>query len=129
MVTALYAALCGFLLVFLSIRVIKARRAGQVPIGGGRPDLDRTRAVQGNFLDYTPLTLLLMALAEYQGVPAILIHAAGATLIVSRTVHAYGVSQESENYRFRVGGMIATFSNLIFCSLLNLYGFLSGQVL
>ena len=121
MATALYAALCGPILMYLSIRVIQARRSARVPIGGGTPDIDRARAVQSNFLDYVPLTLILMALAELQELPVVLVHAAGVLLVVSRAVHAYGVSQRDENYRLRILGMQATFFTLIYCSVLNLY--------
>jgi len=124
MATALYAALCGPILIFLSIRVIKARRGDRVAIGGGTPALDRARSVQGNFIEYVPLTLILMGLAELQGVSVWFIHAAGAMLIACRLLHAFGVSQAEENFRFRIAAMQGTFLTLVFCSGLSLYGFL-----
>ncbi len=123
MATALYAALCGPILMFLSIRVIQARRAGRVSIGGGTPALDRARSVQGNFIEYAPLTLILMGVAELQGLSVWFIHAAGIVLIGSRLLHAFGVSQTQENFRLRVLAMQGTFFNLIYCSGLSLYGF------
>lgn len=127
MATALYASLCGPILIYLSIQVIKARRAEKVAVGGGTPAVDRVRSVQSNFVEYAPLTIVLMGLAELQDVPSVLIHCAGIALVLSRLAHAYGVSQANENFRFRVTAMMVTFTNLAYCSALALFGFVSAQ--
>ena len=64
-ITALYAALLAGIFVILSVRVIAARRGSGAPLGdGGNPELLRRIRVQGNFSEYVPLALILLALAE-----------------------------------------------------------------
>ncbi len=67
-VAPLYAALLGFLLVYLSIRVIRLRRRFKVAIGaGGEAAIERAARVQANFSEYVPMALILLLLAEIQG--------------------------------------------------------------
>ena len=69
-VTPIYAGLLALLFILLSMRVIGTRRAARVALGdGGIPALLRRQRVHGNFAEYAPLALLLMALAELQGLP------------------------------------------------------------
>ncbi|WP_218940355.1 MAPEG family protein [Denitrobaculum tricleocarpae] len=120
-VTPFYAALAALLLVVLSIRVIRQRRLQKVAIGDGEnPALRRAMRVQANFIEYAPLTFLLIAFAELQGVPAVIIHLLAAFFVAARALHAFGVAQETENFRFRVIGMAVTFFVLIAAALINL---------
>ena len=121
LVTAFYASLAAFLLIFLSVRVIRARRSERVAIGDGENrKLRRAMRVQANFTEYTPLALLLIGFAELQGAPAWNIHLLGVILIAARAVHAFGVGREPENLNFRIAGMAATFFVLISGAVVNL---------
>ena len=105
-----YAAILGLLFIFLSIRVIKTRRKERVAIGdGGNPRMQRAIAVHNNFAQYVPLALLLLAFLEMQQGPTVPIQILCAALLISRLLHAYGVSQMQENFRFRVVGVLTTF--------------------
>ncbi|MFM2130289.1 MAG: hypothetical protein RL477_1835 [Pseudomonadota bacterium] len=120
-VTSLYASLLALLFVPLCIRVIRRRRQLRVGVGdGGDPVLLRMQRVQGNFAEYVPFALLLIALAEAQGLPFEIVHAFGLTLLIARVLHAWGVSREPENLRWRVIGMALTFSVLVFGAAANL---------
>ncbi len=112
-ITAFYAALLAPLFILLSIRVIRARRACQVPLGdGGDGVVLRCMRVQANFAEYVPLTLLMMALAESLKTAPWLLHVMGIALVLSRMIHAFGVSQPKENLTLRVAGTGATLSVL-----------------
>ena len=112
-ITAFYAALLGLFFVFLSFRVIGWRRLKSVELGHGEDSqLLRRMRVHANFAEYVPFTLLLMAMAESMTAPRPLIHVAGLILIAARLIHAYGLSQSPHILRFRVGGMILTFTAL-----------------
>jgi uncharacterized membrane protein YecN with MAPEG domain len=113
-ITALYAALLAPLYVLLAVRVIALRRSAQVAVGdGGQALLVRRMRVQANFAEYVPFALLLMLLAESQETPPPALHALGAVLVAARLSHAWGMSQPREDFRFRVAGMIGTFSVLL----------------
>ena len=112
-VTPVYAGLLALMFILLSVRVIGMRRAARVALGdGGNPALLLRQRVHGNFAEYVPLALLLMALAELQHLPDWLIHAIGILLLVGRATHAYGVGCEPELPRARVLGMALTFAAL-----------------
>jgi len=118
-VTAFYAALLALLFVFLSVRVIGWRREVRVEIGRGDDNqLLRRMRVHANFAEYVPFTLLLMAMAESMTAPRPLIHLAGLILIAGRLIPAYGLSQTPHILRYRVWGMILTFTALSLSALL-----------
>lgn len=113
-ITPVYAGLVALMFVVLCFRVIGSRRLENVALGdGGNKMLTRRLRAQGNFAEYAPLAIVLMALAELQGKPDWLIHGLGIVLLTGRLVHAFGVSQDPEDYRLRVVGMALTFSVLI----------------
>jgi uncharacterized membrane protein YecN with MAPEG domain len=120
-VTPIYAAILALIYVFLSVRVIGARRSARVALGdGGNPLLLRRQRVHANFAEYVPLALILMLLAEQQATAPVLLHALGALLLVGRVVHAVGVSREPEQIWQRVTGMSLTFTALVAGALINL---------
>ncbi|MCG8597111.1 MAG: MAPEG family protein [Kiloniellales bacterium] len=124
-VTPIYAALCGLLLILLSYRVILQRKRLDVALGDdGEPRIRRAMRVQANFVEYAPVALILLALAELQGHAFWLLHGLGLLLVGGRLLHAFGVAREPENFRFRVAGMTLTFSAIAIASLANLAGVL-----
>lgn len=113
-VTPFYAALIALLFVVLSIRTLRLRHRFKVAIGPGEdPLLARAMRVHANFAEYVPIALLLMLFVEMAARNQVLVHALGVLLIAGRSLHAYGVSQVRENYRFRVSGMALTFTVII----------------
>lgn len=103
----------SLLFLALSVRVIRSRRAGKVAIGaGGNRAVERAMRVHANFAEYVPLALLLMLIAEMSGYPRWIVHVAGVSLLVGRILHAWGVSQEPEDFRWRTAGTGATFTVL-----------------
>ena len=118
MITGFYAALLGLAYVLLSIRVIRTRRRNRIALGYGETqELVRAARVHGNFAEYVPLSLLLIYFLEISRAPSALIHGLCVVLLVSRGIHAYGVSQIEEDYRFRTAGMSGTFAVIVITSL------------
>jgi uncharacterized membrane protein YecN with MAPEG domain len=114
-----YAAVLAIIYIALSVRVVQARRSAKVAIGTrGYPLLERKMRVHANFAEYVPFALLLATFVEMQGRPAWLIHLLCLALLAGRLVHAYGVSQEHENYSLRTVGMATTFIVLAASALL-----------
>jgi uncharacterized protein len=87
-ITSLYAAALGLLLIPFTIRVGLRRVHTRIFAGHGDDEvLHRRVRAHANFLEYVPLAVILIALTEFRGAPAILVHTLGALLVVSRTVH------------------------------------------
>lgn len=90
-VTPLYAALLGLLLLVLGLVVVRLRRKHNVLTGdGGHATLARAMRVQANFVEYVPLTLLLLFMLEMSRQPAWALHLLGAALLLGRLLHAWG---------------------------------------
>jgi uncharacterized membrane protein YecN with MAPEG domain len=117
-IVPIYAAILAVMFVALSIRVIALRRASKLPLGfQGDVALERRVRAQGNFAEYVPLALLLLAFVEMRGAPAWLVHAMALVLVAGRLSHAYGVSQLRESFAFRVSGMAMTFTVILSAAL------------
>lgn len=116
--TGLYAGLLGVMLIWLSIRVIRARRKSGTALGdGGEFDIFRRGRAHANFTEYTPVFLILLGLSEMMGLYPFLVHGFGLVFIAGRVMHAYslivheryvdGKLQHFPNWRVR--GMVCTF--------------------
>lgn len=126
-VTFLYAALLALFFVALSLRTLLLRRRLRIPVGDkGNEAMLRAMRVHANFAEYVPLCLLLFYFVEQSGARPMLVHALGISLVLGRLLHAWGVSQVRENYRFRVLGMTLTFLPLIAASLRLLQASVAG---
>jgi uncharacterized membrane protein YecN with MAPEG domain len=113
-VTTLYAAPLAALFLVLSFAVIRRRRGLAISIGdGGDTRFARLIRGHGNFAEYVPITLLLMAFAEMGGAGAGVIHAAGISLLIGRLLHAYALGLTERNLPARNGGMILTFAAMV----------------
>lgn len=113
----LYAALLTIMFVILSIRTIRQRRKLKISLGDAdHKDMQRAMRVHANFAEYVPLSLLMVYLVEQSGVYAWFVHLLCMGLLIGRLSHAYGVSQQRENFTFRVTGMSLTFAVLITCA-------------
>lgn len=119
MVTGIYAGLCALLMLALSWRVVKRRREAKIGLGtGGDVDLERRVRAHANLLEYAPLALLLLLVLELSGGSAALVHALGTLLLVSRVIHAMGLTTSS-GYSFgRFYGTLGTWIAIVVLAVL-----------
>ncbi len=124
LITPAYAAIFAFIFVALSVRTLRLRGQLRVAIGhGNEPKLERAARAHANFAEYVPISILLIYFLEIHTVSSIWIHLLCTVLLVGRIVHAYGVSQVSEDHRYRVTGMSLTFAVIISVSIGILWGY------
>ena len=118
MITSIYAAIAGLFLIFLSLRVIRLRRSRKVSIGSAEvPELERAMRVQSNFVEYTPITLLLLFLLEHGGASGWVLHLFGLGFAVSRLLHFLGMRSPEAPGMMRVAGILGTFAVIAALSL------------
>lgn len=118
-ITPLYAALLGLIFIVLSVYTIRMRRRHRVAVGDGdHALLRRAIRVHANFAEYVPLALLLIYFVELDGGAVLRVHVLGGALICGRLLHAWGVSKERENFRYRTAGIILTFGVIIVACLM-----------
>ena len=120
-VTSIITAVLTIIFVKLSFAVIGLRRKNQVGLGsGGHEDLERAIRAQGNFAEYVPFGIILIACLELNGAPWWLVAIPGITLIIGRLIHAVGINVPPPDFSKRVLGMKFTFVTLISLAFLNL---------
>ncbi len=120
LMTSIIAAILTIIFVKLSFAVIGLRRKNKVGLGsGGYDDLERAIRAQGNFAEYVPIGLILIACLELNGAPWWLVILPGITLIIGRLIHAKGINEPPPNFSSRVLGMKFTFGTLITLAILN----------
>ena len=120
-ITAVYASLLAILYVVLSYRVAQRRIRFQVGLGTGQnTELERAIRIHGNFAEYVPLAVLLLAFFETGGGAAWAVQGAGAGLLVARALHALGLTQTSGRSTGRFSGVVATWLILVGLAIGNL---------
>lgn len=121
--TLIYAGLHGLMLVSLSLWVLRYKvRSGT----RGAAKAERMSRVQGNFLEYVPMALILLALVELGGAPTAIVHAIGLTLFAARLLHAWGLgSTAAANYPRMIGALL-TFLVLAMLGMTAIYSSLAG---
>ena len=119
MISGIYASAAAFLIVWLSLNVIKIRRQKQVNIGDGDDiDLRTAMAAQSNAVEYIPIALLLLFVLEDNGANVMLVHILGILLIIGRVIHAKALL--TGNLRTRVLGMQITIWVIVGLAIANL---------
>ncbi|MGB8363651.1 MAG: MAPEG family protein [Rhizomicrobium sp.] len=105
-----YAALNAFIMLVLSILVVRARVVTQTEIGdGGKPAMAAPLRAHANNAEYVPMALILMwALTTPLGTSIWLIHGLGVPLTLGRLLHAIGLSRSTGVSTLRFLGMILT---------------------
>ena len=121
LVTSIIAAALTIIFIKLSFAVIGLRRKNKVGLGsGGHEDLERAIRTQGNFAEYVPIGIILIACLELNGAPWWLAAIPGVSLIIGRLIHATGMNTPPPDFSKRVLGMKFTFFTLIALAALNL---------
>ena len=128
-ITSIAASALTLIFIRLSFGVIRLRRNNKVSLGsGGLEDLERAIRAQGNFAEYVPFGLILIACLELNGAPWWLVCIPAITLTIGRVIHAQGITEPPPYTRKRVLGMVFTFNTLIGLVILNLGWLIFKQI-
>lgn len=124
-ITVLYAIVLVLIKLLLVWRVVQLRQRYNLGLGeGAHRDLQVAVRSHGNYMEAMPLMLILLFMAEMNGVAVMALHAVGLVFIASRLLHAIGMVQGRGNYDpRRVIGVVGTW-----LALLSLCGFLLYSV-
>ena len=105
-ITAIYAAILTFVYVKLTLNVINLRRQNQVSLGdGGREDLQQAIRSHGNFAEYVPLGLVLLACLEANHIHWTIVLLLGGVFTTGRLYYAKAFLEATHNIELRVKGM------------------------
>lgn len=113
-ITVLFTGIFALFYVLLAANVIARRVKYRVSLGdGGHGDLGQAIRAHGNFAEYVPLCLLVMAFAEMAFYASWVVWALGASLLAGRVLHAIALINDPGPGVLRLLGMIFTFLVLI----------------
>lgn len=125
-ITALYASLLALVFLGLSFNIIRLRFKLKVGVGdGGERMLTKSIRVHGNFSEYIPLALILLASYELSSANTVWLHGLGATLLIGRILHAIGLSKSIGPSVLRIVGMSSTFVVLFILAIENIRVFIA----
>jgi len=106
--TLTLSAAAAIITLWHMIRIGKVRASEKVVHGdGGNPVLIRKMRAQSNFIENTPLVLLLIAGIELSGKGGTWLAIVGAIFMLGRVAHAIGMDAEGTHPGRMVGTMIA----------------------
>jgi uncharacterized membrane protein YecN with MAPEG domain len=117
-VTALYAMplVVIFLVLWFGVSAMRSSLKVSVGDGGDARLLERIRR-HGNFVEWVPFVLILMALAEANGAGAVWVHVSGVLLVAGRVVHPFGLKHDNPTHPLRIAGnsanLLATLNVLV----------------
>ena len=104
--TLCLAAAAGVLNFWLGMRIGKIRHARHIGMGdGGDPLLMARMRAQANFIENTPIFLILFGLIELSGKGGWWLPVVGAVFMLGRVAHAFGMDGT-----FKAGRAIGTLS-------------------
>lgn len=97
-VTILYAGLLGLVAIYLSATAGIRRGKTGISLGdGGDQELLLRMRRHANFVENTPLALVLIALLEMQGTSSTAIHWLAGALLLGRVMHIVGFGENVSN--------------------------------
>ena len=121
LLTSIIASVLTLIFIKLSLNVIKLRRKNKVGLGnGGFENLERAIRAQGNFAEYAPFGVILIACLELNRAPWWFVVIPGIALIAGRLIHAKGINMPPPDFSKRVLGMKLTLNTLLALIVLNL---------
>lgn len=108
-ITGIVAVTLFALSLLLSTRVSFQRGKVGVALGdGGNPVLLERMRQHGNLMENAPSALILLGLAEAQGVSSFWLWISAAILIAARLVHPFGIHHDDPANKVRIVGAVAT---------------------
>lgn len=120
-VTIMLSSLLAIWFYILNMRIIRHRKSEKISLGDGdNQNLAHKVRAQANFAEHVPLLLILMALAEMQGVTVFLLAPIAMAILFGRLAHGYAFSYVMTFTPLRVYGMIATLFPLLALAAINI---------
>ena len=131
-ITGFYLGILALLYVVLGLQVSRLRRGHRVLFGDGdNIKLRSAIRAHANFAEYVPIIVLMVAMLEMSGMPALRVHLLMGALLVARLLHPLGMYVGPRTLQFqicRVGGILLTLMVMAGAALLLLWRFLPGAI-
>jgi uncharacterized membrane protein YecN with MAPEG domain len=112
-ITLTFAAACALLNLWLAIRCSRIRIGDKLLHGdGGNSLLARRMRAHANFIEYTPIVLILFALIEMATGESLWLWGTALAYVVARAAHAFGMDADKPTV-LRAGGIMINWAVLL----------------
>ena len=122
-ITSGYLAVLALLYAVLGLQVSRLRRGNRVLFGDGdNIKLRSAIRAHANFAEYVPIIVLMVAMLEMSGMPAMRVHLLMAALLLARLLHPLGMYVGPRTLQFqicRVGGISLTWLVLVAAAIMS----------
>lgn len=100
------AGIAALINIWLGIRIGQVRTREKISVGdGGNDALIRRMRAQANFIEFTPIVLVLVAVVELARGQSTWLWAVAIVYLLGRIAHALGMEKDS---KLRSGGILTT---------------------
>ena len=112
---ALWGGLNLFVLLVLSLLVVRQRQKHKVILGdGGVPELIQAIRAFGNAAEYVPAGMAALAILAIVAAPPLILHITGLMLVAGRVLHGFGLSTSGGSSLPRSVGVLLTWLAYVF---------------
>ena len=112
-ITLTIAAAAALINIWLGVRVSQLRLRHKVSVGeGGNAQVTARMRAHGNFIEYTPFFLILLALVELSRGSKTWLWAVAIVYILGRLAHPFGMDRAAPN-KLRMIGVVITWTVLL----------------
>ena len=112
-ITLTFAAACALLNMWLAIRCARFRVKDKILHGdAGNGLLAKRMRAHANFVEYTPIVLILFALVEMATGASLGLWIGALVYVVARVVHAFGMDADKPTI-WRAGGALLTWGVML----------------
>ena len=124
MISTLLTSIIAIWLLILSARVIALRGVSFLKFFSfnnfGEEALQRAVRAQGNLIEYAPIFLILLFIAEYNGAHPHMLYMTATLLMIARLMHGVAFGFMKYSPFLRVGGTLLTFLCILILSISNI---------
>tara|TARA_B100000963_G_scaffold258957_1_gene227268 strand:+ start:200 stop:586 length:387 start_codon:yes stop_codon:yes gene_type:complete len=128
MISTLLTSIIGLWLLVLSARIIALRGVSFLKFFSfnnyGNEALNRAIRAQGNLIEYAPIFLILIFIAEYNGAHPHMLYLTGTIFLIARLMHGIAFGFMEYSPLLRVVGTLLTFLSILIISVHNIIEFL-----
>ena len=124
MISTLLTSIIAMWLLVLSARIIALRGVSFLKFFAfnnfGEEALARAIRAQGNLIEYAPIFLILLFIAEYNGAHPHMLYMTATLFMIARLMHGVAFGFMKYSPFLRVGGTLLTFLCILILSISNI---------
>ena len=124
MISTLLTSIIAIWLLILSARVIALRGVSFLKFlsfnNFGEEALQRAVRAQGNLIEYAPIFLILLFIAEYNGAHPHMLYMTATLFMIARLMHGVAFGFMKYSPFLRIGGILITFLCILILSISNI---------